>query len=332
MPIRTPGRRADHRSTANVRVPRAASWSPTCAVALPRPIGPRISSISHVSVSVVAGLDDALEAAVVDPGEERDLAAVLLLDEHGDGTRLRHRLDDQHAGHHRAGGEVAGEPPVVGPHLARRDDAWPGLELDHLVDEQERLPVRQDRLDLVPAERCDRDHAAPGAGSGTAGPRRTLGGRVGAQPAVYFAVTGGFRTRSVARRFRPVAGVRLPRADLADTRDAAVGVLDATCRAGAVHAQAQRRSSLTAIRAGLRLTSRQPGRVRSAMNAAADESRGDLVGATPRQRRRRSLLTKPAQACAPPSERHSTTRQIPVKGRCHASPARNTRTLIAAGS
>ncbi len=43
---------ADHRSTANVSVPRAASSSPTCAVALPRPIGPRTWSISQVSVSV----------------------------------------------------------------------------------------------------------------------------------------------------------------------------------------------------------------------------------------------------------------------------------------
>ena len=105
-----------YRSTAKVSVPRAASASPTCAVAFPRPIGPRTVSISHVEREDVARLDDALEAAVVDPGEERDLAAVLLLDEHRDRARLRHRLDDQHAGHHRPLGKVAREPPVVRVH------------------------------------------------------------------------------------------------------------------------------------------------------------------------------------------------------------------------
>src|SRR6187549_3841056 len=47
--------RARHRSTANVNVPRAASSEPTCAVALPRPIGPRTWSISHTRESVSPG-------------------------------------------------------------------------------------------------------------------------------------------------------------------------------------------------------------------------------------------------------------------------------------
>src|SRR4029079_14873772 len=49
-------RGAEHqRSTANVSVPRAASASPTCAVAFPRPMGPRIVSISQASVSTSPG-------------------------------------------------------------------------------------------------------------------------------------------------------------------------------------------------------------------------------------------------------------------------------------
>ena len=48
MEIATPFARADHVcSTAKVSVPRAASWSPTRAVALPLPIGPRTVSSLH---------------------------------------------------------------------------------------------------------------------------------------------------------------------------------------------------------------------------------------------------------------------------------------------
>ena len=49
-------------------------------------------------------------------------------------------------------GEVAREPPVVCAHLASRDDPAARLELGHLVEEEERVPVRQDRLDHVPPE------------------------------------------------------------------------------------------------------------------------------------------------------------------------------------
>jgi hypothetical protein len=46
---------------------------------------------------------------------------------------------------------MAGQVPLVGPHRLARDHALAGLELEHLVDQQERLPVRQDRLDPVAA-------------------------------------------------------------------------------------------------------------------------------------------------------------------------------------
>src|SRR3990170_3405978 len=120
----------------------------------------------------VARHHDALEAAVVDPGEEGDLAAELLLDEHGHRARLRHRLDDHDAGGHRPAREVPGEPRVLGPHLATRDDPVARLELEHLVEEEERLTVRDDLLDLRPPERrADHGHATAES-SRSSSPRR----------------------------------------------------------------------------------------------------------------------------------------------------------------
>ena len=58
-----------------------------------------------------------------------------------------------------------------------RDDALAGLELDHLVEQEERLAVRQDRLDLVAPERRRRRHPAsltpPAGAPGSAPQRRT---------------------------------------------------------------------------------------------------------------------------------------------------------------
>src|SRR5437588_12953822 len=45
----------------------------------------------------VSRLDQTLEATLVDAGEQRDPAAVLLFAQHRDGPRLCERLDDQHA-------------------------------------------------------------------------------------------------------------------------------------------------------------------------------------------------------------------------------------------
>jgi hypothetical protein len=42
---------------------------------------------------------------------------------------------------------VAAQIPLVLTHVLERNDALAGLELEHLVDQQERLAVRQDRLD-----------------------------------------------------------------------------------------------------------------------------------------------------------------------------------------
>jgi hypothetical protein len=47
---------------------------------------------------------------------------------------------------------VTGEPGVLSAHLPPRDDTPARLELENLVEEEERLAVRQDRLDRVPPE------------------------------------------------------------------------------------------------------------------------------------------------------------------------------------
>ena len=80
-----------------------------------------------------------------DPAEQRELAPVLLLREHGDGTTLSERLDHLHARHDRVAGEMAGAV-LFGDGLLR-DDPLAGNELRHLVDQQHRIAVRQHRFD-----------------------------------------------------------------------------------------------------------------------------------------------------------------------------------------
>ncbi len=87
------------------------------------------------------------------PAKNGILPRVGLRGEHRDRARLSDRLDRQHAGHDRPPGKVAGEPPVVRADLAPPDDALARLELEDLVDEQERRPMRNERLDHVAAER-----------------------------------------------------------------------------------------------------------------------------------------------------------------------------------
>src|SRR3954447_15748017 len=60
----------------------------------------------------IAGLDDALEAALVDAGEEADSVAEALLLRHVDGHRLGECLDLKDAGHYRQVREVALEIPL----------------------------------------------------------------------------------------------------------------------------------------------------------------------------------------------------------------------------
>src|SRR5206468_5291742 len=70
----------------------------------------------------VSRVDDALEAAVIDPGKEADplTEAGLLCDV--DGHRLGERLDLQHPGHDRQAWEVALKEPFARGHALDGDD------------------------------------------------------------------------------------------------------------------------------------------------------------------------------------------------------------------
>ena len=46
-------------------------------------------------------------------------------------------------------GEMAGEVPLVRPHLLASDHLLAGTQVDDLVEEQEGVAVRQDRLDFL---------------------------------------------------------------------------------------------------------------------------------------------------------------------------------------
>ena len=56
---------------------------------------------------------------------------------------LRHRLEDQHARHHRAVREMADEERLVDRDVLERLDALARFDLEHPVDQQERVAVRQ---------------------------------------------------------------------------------------------------------------------------------------------------------------------------------------------
>ena len=112
----------------------------------------------------VAGLADALEADLVDAGEEADPAVEWAGGRARRGIRraafgrraggrqrgrLGERFDDEHAGHHGIAGEVPGEPEVVGEQGAGGYAAHPRLELHGLVDEQKWRAVWQEGHHLI---------------------------------------------------------------------------------------------------------------------------------------------------------------------------------------
>ncbi|MNV89902.1 hypothetical protein D3C71_1842360 [compost metagenome] len=62
-------------------------------------------------------------------------------------------LDHQHAGHDRVAGEVAVEEGLVAAHALDGEHALVGFQLEHAVDQQERIAVRQQLLDRRHVER-----------------------------------------------------------------------------------------------------------------------------------------------------------------------------------
>jgi hypothetical protein len=87
--------------------------------------------------------------------------------ERKDGRGLRHRLDDEHARHHREVREVPGKERLVDGDVLDRRDAHVLLEGDDAIDEEERVAVRQVFLDFL-----NRHFAHCGLPGGAAGARR----------------------------------------------------------------------------------------------------------------------------------------------------------------
>jgi hypothetical protein len=72
---------------------------------------------------------------------------------HADGPDLRHRLDDENAGHYRVVREVSLEERLVLGDVLQTDRPDAGLELLDPVHQQERIAVRYELADLGRSQR-----------------------------------------------------------------------------------------------------------------------------------------------------------------------------------
>jgi hypothetical protein len=72
---------------------------------------------------------------------------------HEQAAGLGQRFDDQHARHDRLAGEMPLEERFVYGHVFERAPARAGADLEHAVDEQERIAVRQHRRDGAHVQR-----------------------------------------------------------------------------------------------------------------------------------------------------------------------------------
>ncbi len=98
-------------------------------------------------VEHVARTADAREPHVVDAGEDAETIGVVSVREGADRTDLRRRLDHDDARHDRVAREVAPEEPGIVTDRKPSAGTDARLELDDLVDEQERIAVGNDPLD-----------------------------------------------------------------------------------------------------------------------------------------------------------------------------------------
>ena len=103
---------------------------------------------------LIAGLNDALEARVVDAGKVEE--AVLRIDfvgdagERNDGAGLSHRLDDEHARHDGHVREVPRELRFVGRHILDRHDGRQIVgKFDHPVDQKKGKAMRKHLHDFL---------------------------------------------------------------------------------------------------------------------------------------------------------------------------------------
>src|ERR1043165_4589063 len=95
----------------------------------------------------VAGCDWAAKARVINAAEEDELfIAVFDLAQSIDRADLRHRFDDEHAGHDGRAGKMSLKEGFVDGDLLEADDALARHKLDDAINEQERIAVRDDLL------------------------------------------------------------------------------------------------------------------------------------------------------------------------------------------
>src|SRR5437773_892231 len=85
----------------------------------------------------------------VDAGEEHELRfAIGQISEHHYACGLRHSFDDENAGHHGRARKMPRKKWLVESDALDPDHALVCFVLDYPIDQQERITVREDRLDL----------------------------------------------------------------------------------------------------------------------------------------------------------------------------------------
>jgi sigma-B regulation protein RsbU (phosphoserine phosphatase) len=101
----------------------------------------------------VARVNGAAIPDAFDAGEEREALAVLWLRENHDCADLSDRLRQDRRGQHGRFAVAARQIAFVQRHVLDADDAFVDFQLDDAIDEQKRVPVRQDSLDRAVIER-----------------------------------------------------------------------------------------------------------------------------------------------------------------------------------
>src|SRR5271169_368260 len=94
------------------------------------------------------------EPGAFDAGEEHQLiVAPRHLGEQQRASGLGDGLHNQHSGHDGIAGEMSGEKRLIDADVLDGDNAVFARDLDHAVDQQERVTVRQNGLDLIDVQR-----------------------------------------------------------------------------------------------------------------------------------------------------------------------------------
>src|SRR4051812_48003732 len=115
----------------------------------------------NLDAELISGRDLLAELAFINAGEEDQLRIRLEFAHDQQPASLCHGFYDEHSGHDRMTGEVAGEIGLVHGHGFQCADALARLHAGDTVYQQERITMRQDLLDLLNVER---DPAGSGRG------------------------------------------------------------------------------------------------------------------------------------------------------------------------